>query len=452
MSVRGGGRPRDGARPSGSSRSSGYDTGVGQPWKRPPARHRTERYAPRRGSGLSGLVRFGLFSVILGGVILFVLATALRPLTRSVIIGFAFDNPGSMRIGFVGDLVREELGASLTDPASNDSSEIEFRIEAGDTLASLGPRLVEQGFIADERAFVYVAVQDDLGSRLREGRYLLRQDMTPSEVATALVEGRITVTVVDVTFREGLRLEQMVAKLQTEPIRLDWEAFHRIVTDPPASLLKDYPWLQKAGLPEGASLEGFLYPATYSISPTTTPEQLVRAMLDSFHDKVGPDRLAVPKERGLSFYEILALASIVEREAVLDEERATIAGVYQNRLGRAPRLLDADPTVIYGVDTVKLRDLSLDEWTDYFFWSPPGTGMKDVELPPDLVGFQTYRTNGLIPAPIVSPSVASIDAALKPDTKDGYFFFVAIPDGDGKHAFAKNIEQHDANLRKYGYR
>lgn len=452
MSVRGGGRPRDTAPPGGSPGTPGYDSGVREPWKRPPNRQRTDRYGPRRGSGFAGLIRFAVFAVVLGGVILVVLATALRPLSRSVILGFAFDNPGAMRIGFVGDLVREELGPVLTEPASNDKSEVEFTVEAGDTLASLGPRLVTQGFIVDERAFTFVAIEDDLGAKLREGRYLLRRDMTPAEVATALVQDRVTVEVVDVTFREGLRLEQMVAKLQTEPVRLDWEEFYSIVSKPPAALIKDYPWLKKAGRPDGASLEGFLYPATYAVTPTTTADELVRTMLDTFADKVGTERLAVPKERGLTFYQVLSLASIVEREAVLDDERAIIAGVYQNRLDRLPRLLDADPTVIYGADTMKLRELTHDEWTDYFFWGPPGGKMQDVELSEDLLGFQTYRTNGLIPGPIVSPSVASIDAALKPDTKKGYFYFVAIPDGEGKHAFAKTIEEHDANLRKYGYR
>ena len=452
MSVRGGGRPRDGVRPGGPPGSRGHESDSREPWRRPPNRGRTERYTPRHGSGVAGLVRFGIFALVLGGAILLVLATALRPLSRSVILGFAFDNPGSMRIGLVADLVREELGPALTDPASSDPAEVEFRIEAGDTLASLGLRLVAGGFIVDERAFTFVAVRDDLGSKLREGRYLLRRDMTPAEVATALVQNRITVEVVDVTFREGLRLEQMVAKLQTERIRLDWEEFHKIVSAPPATLLEDYPWLKKAGLPEGASLEGFLYPATYPITPTTSADELVRTMLDTFATRVGPDRLTVPKERGLTFYEVLSLASIVEREAVLDEERPLIAGVFQTRLDRLPGLLDADPTVIYGADTMKLGDLTLDEWTDYFFWGPPGGKMQDVELSPDLLGYQTYRTNGLIPGPIVSPTVASIDAALAPDTKEGYFYFVAIPEGGGKHAFARTIEEHDANLRKYGYR
>jgi UPF0755 protein len=448
MSVRGGGRPRDGARPASPGAPP---AGPREPWRQPPSRVRTERYAPRHGSSLAGLLRFIVFAVVLGGFILVVLATALRPLTRSLVLGYAFDNPGSMRIDFVADLVREELGSTLSDPASSDPSELEFRIEDGDTVATLGERLLEQELIRDQRAFTFEAVQQELGSKLREGRYLLRRDMTPAEVATALVKNRITVEVVDVTFREGLRLEQMVAKLQTSPIRLRSEAFRDLVAKPPESLLKDYPWLAKAGLPKGASLEGFLYPATYPITPTTTPEQLVRMMLDTFAEKVGTERLEVPEKRGLSFYEVLTLASIVEREAVLADERALIAGAYQNRLGRKPRLLDADPTVIYGVDTTKLRDTPLDKWKEYFFWAPPGGKMQAVELPEDLAGFQTYKVPGLPPGPIVSPTVASIDAALEPDTEDGYFYFVAIPDGGGKHAFARTLEEHQKNLRKYGY-
>jgi UPF0755 protein len=451
VTVRGGGRPRDGARPAGGG-SAGYQSEPREPWKRPPSRYRTDRYGPRHGSGWTGILRFVIFAVVLGGVILVVLATAMRPLTRSVVLGFAYDNPGSMRIGVVADLVREELGQALTDPASDDPTEVEFRIEAGDSIASLGPRLVEQGLIVDERAFVFEAVHGDLGAKLREGRYVLRKDMTPAEVVTALVMNRITVEVVDVTFREGLRLEQMVAKLLTSPLRLDAEEFYELVSNPPKELLEDYPWLAKAGLPEGASLEGLLYPATYSITPTTSPEQLVRTMLDTFYERVGLERLSVPKDRGLSFYEILSLASIVEREAAIDEERPLIAGVYQNRLDRLPKLLDADPTIIYGADTLKLRELPLERWDEYFFWGPPGGSMQDVLLPEDLIGYQTYQTNGLIPGPIVSPTVASIDAALKPNTKDGYFFFVAIPGDTGTHAFAKTIEEHNENLRRYGYR
>ena len=164
------------------------------------------------------------------------------------------------------------------------------------------------------------------------------------------------------------------------------------------------------------SLEGFLWPASYKVLPDTTADELVRLMLDNFIKNVGEERLAVPKDRGLDFYGVLTLASIVEREAVLDEERALIAGVYQNRIDGLPgiknKILNADPTVIYANDTVELSKIAFDEWQKYVFWTLPDVPMKEVVLPPELTGYQTYINAGLIPGPIATPTLASIDAAL----------------------------------------
>ncbi len=202
----------------------------------------------------------------------------------------------------------------------------------------------------------------------------------------------------DVTFREGLRLEQMTAKLATlTGTDVDPEAFYKLVTEPTDALLGDYPWLLDEKVrPKGASLEGFLYPATYTLrtdpKDSTTAEDLVRMMLDAFYAAVGPERLNVAEKRGLTFYEVLTLASIVEREAVLDEERPQIAGVYQNRIDRVPSvkhgLLQADPTNIYAVDTVNLGKYDAD-WVKYKFWTvPKGVKLSDVELPESLAGLQ----------------------------------------------------------------
>ncbi len=201
-----------------------------------------------------------------------------------------------------------------------------------------------------------------------------------------LINNRIVVSTIDVPFREQLRLEQMTAKLQvTENLPFDPKDFYDLVTKPTDALLGDYPWLLDPDVrPKGASLEGFLYPATYSLrvdaEQPSTADDLVRMMLDTFIDRVGEDRLKVPEKRGLTFYQILTLASIVEREAVLDDEKAKIAGVYQNRIDRKPQvktgLLEADPTVIYAVDTNKLDGYS-EDWEKYVFWTVPDGGMRD---------------------------------------------------------------------------
>ena len=175
-------------------------------------------------------------------------------------------------------------------------------------------------------------------------------------------------------------------------------------------------------------------------------------MLDKFELNVGKDKLTVPAARAMSFYQILTLASIVEREAQLPEEKPLIAGVYANRLD--PKkwqlgLLQSDPTVFYVHDTLELGKIPVPEWTKYTFWAPIDGGLTDETLPPELTGYNTYVSKGLPPGPICTPSITSIDAALEPDTEAGYFYFLAKGDGTGTTAFAKTLEEHQANIKKY---
>jgi UPF0755 protein len=300
---------------------------------------------------------------------------------------------------------------------------------------------------------VFIATEKALTQKLAAGSFILRKSMTPDQVVDALLNPE-QIHYVEIGLRTGLRLEQITAKLQTlAELQMDPADFYELAKHPTAELLADYPAI-KAGLPDGASLEGFLWPATYRVLPDTTAEELVRDMLDGFMTAIG-DRLEVPAARKMSFYKVLSLASMVEREAVVDEERATIAGVFQNRLNKLNKIapvLASDPTVFYAVDTLNLDKLDFGDWQTYKFWAIPDEPLGRIVLPPALEGFQTYTHAGLIPAPICTPTIASIDAALAPDTESGYLFFVAIPDGSNTHAFAKNGEEHQANLVKYGYR
>jgi UPF0755 protein len=402
------------------------------------------------GGGLGGMLRFLAFAVVLGAIVLAVFITVLRPLVRDAVIGWAGDSPGALDVPFVADLVREDLGEKLTKPASSDTEQVAFTIGAGESATSIAERLEEEGFLADRRAFVMIAVQRELTDRLRTGEFILRRSMTPDEIVTALLDPP-TVATVDIELRTGLRLEQITAKLQTiDGLTMDPAAFYELAKHPTPELLAEYDWLE---LPGGASLEGYLWPATYRVLPDTTGEELVRLMLDRFHSAI-EDRMNVPAERGMEFDQVLALASLVEREAVLDEERALIAGVYQNRLdGKlGHRLLQADPTVIFAYDTVALEALEFARWREYVFWAvPQDIGMSEIVLPEPLRGYQTYQTEGLIPGPICTPTLASIDAALAPDTAEGYVFFLAKRDGSNAHAFARTQAEHEANRVEYGY-
>jgi UPF0755 protein len=369
-------------------------------------------------------------------------------------MSIADDNPAALQLPFVKDIVAEKLGPALTTPVSQDTTQVEFLVEQGDTAKSIATKLETAGLIGDSRAFVFIATRDNLTGSLQQGTFILRKNMTPDQLVQALLAPPPGPKFIDISLRTGLRLEQITAKLETLPLQMDASEFRDIVTSPPAELVADYPWLKKvlADAPKGASLEGFLWPATYRVLPDTTPEELVRLMLDKFAANVGEDRMTVPAARGMNFYEVMTLASIVEREAQLDQEKPLIAGVYANRLD--PKkwplgLLQSDPTIFYLHDSLELAKKPVTDWPGYVFWAPIKGGLTSDELPADLAGYNTYTSKGLPPGPICTPTTTSIDAALDPDTSDGYLYFIAKGDGTGTSAFAKTAKEHAANVKKY---
>jgi peptidoglycan lytic transglycosylase G len=405
----------------------------------------------RPGSGgIGGLLRVAVFLAIAAAVVLVLLGTVLRPLTRSLVVGFADANPRALALPFVADFVREDLGNVLTDPASSDSTEVDFTVTPGETASGIAGRLVDEGVLRDKRAFLLIAIEKDLTGTIDAGTFLLRRNLTPEQLVATLLEAKDPS--ITIQFRTGLRLEQMTAYLEAHPpeiatLQLQAADFLALVRKPPASLLADYPWLQ---LPEGATLEGYLAAGAYRILPDTSAEELVRKMLDRFYEDVGPARIQAAQDKGVSFHEIVTLASLVERETADDSERAPVAGVFRNRMsGRneTAGFLGADPTIFYINDSLQLAKLPLAKWPTYVFWAPPA-GDLPAKLPAALAAYNTYTAKGLPPGPICTPSVASIDAALDPDTKGDYLYFFATK--DGRTVFAKTYAEHLANIKKYG--
>jgi UPF0755 protein len=388
------------------------------------------------------------------GLVLALLVTVGRPVVRGVVVGVAGDNASALGIGFVADMVREDLGSALTDPAGPDATDIPFVVQPGDTAATIAARLASAGVLRDPRAFMLVSLQRNVSTSYQAGNYVVRQTMTPDQLATALLSPPPPDPHIVLSIRSGLRLEQVAALIQAKPadhgiaaLTMSAAAFLELVRSPPASLLKDYPWLE---LPKGGTLEGYLAAGDYRILPDASPEDLVRMMLDQFAATVGLQRMQVAASRGLSWTQVLTMASIVEQEARLDSERAKIAGVLQNRLSprtEAAGFLGSDPTVFYVNDTLQLAKLPIEKWVDYVFWAPM-QGALPAAIPPAIGAYNTYTTKGLPPGPICTPTVASIDAALHPDTRGGYLFFLAKK--DGTTVFAKTYAEHLQNIQKYG--
>jgi len=180
-----------------------------------------------------------------------------------------------------------------------------------------------------------------------------------------------------------------------------------------------------------------------------TARDVVDRILTTFDQRLSQpirDQLAA---RGLTIDFAVRLGSLVEREAVLDAERALIAGVYTLRLTTPGWNLDADPTLQYGLATAEYGALPMSEWGTVRWWKPLPAPGAEVMLPETLLAFQTYQVGGLPPTPIASARIASLEAAAFPNMDAGYFFFVAAcPDGvrDGSHRFAASLAEHEANI------
>jgi UPF0755 protein len=430
--------------------------------RRPASRDIERDYRSSRSSGRGHFIRFALFTLLLGGLVVGGLYFVARPIALNGIVGWAADNPTALKLPFISEIVRSELGSSLTQPVdAQDQNAIVVIIDPGETPREIADQLVKAGAIADARAFMFQAIERDVTSDFQIGRHVVSRSLTVDQIVSILIQPPMVPPFVRITFREGLRIEQMVAKLEdieanpvdpSAPLRMNVAQFYALAVNPPAELVANYPWLK---LPAGASLEGFLFPATYDVAPDTTPIQLLSMLLDAFASHAPPALLQLKPDQ---IYQKVQIAALVESEAKVDSDRPLIAGVYVNRLN--PKLwptglLDANPTLNYANDSLWLQDPAnpIATWVNYTFWTSiktPGA-LSKVVFPGKLAGYNTYSHAGLPPAPICSPSGPSLLAAMSPDTTDGYLYFLAKNDGSGTHAFAKTQAEQDANAKKYGY-
>ena len=393
--------------------------------------------------------------IIIGTLLITLLAVGVAvvpPLSGNVLRGLADANPDLMRIGPIAEAVGATIGNRPDTPAGTDPTVVEFNVNEGASATDITNELVSRGLLTDRVAFTWLLVTGGGINRLEAGVHELARTMTPRDVATALVlPGTPLGNGIPVVLREGLRIEQMVAYLQTLPFtNFDPDAFYQLAINPPDSLRERYPWLSV--VPVGRSLEGFLGNGAWSVDPGTSAEAMIDLLLGSFQDGPMYGLISQAQADGKDVYAAVILASIVDHEASLHEEMPLIAGVYQNRLdGLLPtRLLNADPTIIYAKDTMLLRDLHISQWPEYEFWTLQDVnGVGNFEPTEDLASFQTYHSRGLPDWPIASPGYDALAAALNPDTADGYLFFVAKGDGSRTHAFARTYEEHQANIDFY---
>ncbi|HEX9117253.1 MAG TPA: endolytic transglycosylase MltG [Anaerolineae bacterium] len=329
------------------------------------------------------------------------------------------------------DLHRSEVSRAA-DPSG---AAIKFTVEPGSTSRGIAQNLQNQGLIKDAHLFEAYVRASGLAGRLQAGTFTLSPAMTPAQIAEALQHARAASLTISIP--EGWRLEQTADYLD-QTGALDGAEYRHLAADPQAANLKDEDATFLSALPAGASLEGYLFPDTYEVpAEGATAADLIRRQLDNFQATVLPlyEEAFAAGRTHLGLPEVVTLASIVEREAVVEQERPTIAGVYLNRLNQGMRL-EADPTVQYAMGY---------QAGTHLWWKTP---VSLDEYGKVASPYNTYLHAGLPPGPIASPGLASIKAVLAPD-QHKYLYFVALPDGSGRHVFAQTFAEHQKNVQKY---
>ena len=370
-------------------------------------------------------------------------------LIGDVLVSASLRSPALLSLPLLGDIVVERLGDRISAPAGSDTTLVTVEIAAGSSSSEIAAQLFEAGLIGDETGFIVAVSRAGLEGGLQAGLFQVAASMTPSEIAVALTQP-YREPAIAVQLRAGLRLEQIVAQIGTLDLPFTQRELLDLLRAPSAEILADYDWLD---LPTGSTLEGRLGAGTFNVPVSATAERFVRMLLDRFAEEV-PAELRGSAPDGRSFHEVLTMASIVEREAALDEERPRMAGVYAYRLQQGIGLF-ADPTIIWVADSAALRNLKLEKWKSYEFWTfpeQPYVGLVPPRVPKDLVPWNTFVRGGLPPTPICSPSRASIEAALAPDTSRKEMYFVLIPGANGRHDFSQTLAEHEAKARKYGWK
>lgn len=286
-------------------------------------------------------------------------------------------------------------------------------VAPGTPVRGLAARLEEARVIRSARLFeIWLRASGNAGS-IQAGTYDFPAGLSLPGVIEMVLGGRTLLA--SVTIPEGLRLEQQ-AGVAARQLGIDSAAFVALATD---SLFAD-----SVGI-DAPTLEGYLFPETYLVDPEIDARGLVRLMVGEFQRTFDAEWRERAEELGRSVREIVTLASIVEEEARVTEERPVIAGVYWNRLGIGMKL-EADPTVQYALGAHRQRVLYRD---------------LEVDSP-----YNTYLYSGLPPGPIASPGRASLEATLFPDSVPWLFFF-ATGEG-GRHTFSRTFAEHNRKRRE----
>lgn len=293
---------------------------------------------------------------------------------------------------------------------SQENRTVLIKIESGTSSREIGNILYSRGLIKSKFLFNALVSLQGLDSQLKAGLYELKTSYSLTDILDRLVSGKIATF--QITIPEGYTVEEVIDRLIEKTI------YGRESYEEEARKRFNKPYLKELNKFVKYPIEGFLYPSTYYIPREYKPDQIFMVMLNEF-EKRWLDRLEQEtREREYSLTEIMTIASLIEEEAKLKEEKPLIAAVIYNRLKQG-MFLQVDASVQYSLPVRKERVLYSDLNVNSLY--------------------NTYRHMGLPPGPISNPGDASIEAALYPAEVD-YLFYFALP--DGSHVFSRTYTEH----------
>jgi UPF0755 protein len=295
-----------------------------------------------------------------------------------------------------------------------------FRIELGESTSSMSNRLQSEGFISSAGAFRNYLVYRGLDTSIQAGEFILSAAQSPIEIAQALQDA----TPADVPFGvlAGWRMEEIAATLPTSGLSITTQDFLTAARSRPQG------YTFSEFMPDSGTFEGFMFPSVYDLPRDLTAARLVATLAGGFEAQMTDDLRQGFANQGLDIFQAVVLASIIEREAIQDEEMPTIASVFLNRLASGMKL-DSDPTVQFagGYNTAQKT-----------WWSSPVVDTS-IDSP-----YNTYLYAGLPPGPISNPGLPALRAVAFP-AQTGYYYFRAACDHSGRHVFAVTYEEHIGN-------
>lgn len=316
---------------------------------------------------------------------------------------------------------------------------VTVQVERGANAASIGQQLASEDVVRNALAFRLVARSRSLDANLAAGTYELETGMSVDEAIDALLGGPQLPEAMRFTVPEGLSVELTLETLDEQFPQYSQEDFRAVLderinaggnADGVLQLPGWVPDLQSFPAEVRYPFEGLLFPETYEVFADAPPQRILQRMIDQLAEvtaAVPEEAVAAAEERGISRYDGLILASLIERETRVDDERDAVSGVIYNRLERGMPL-QIDATVLYALGKWKERVLTED---------------TNVESP-----YNTYENQGLPPTPISGAGQAAIMAAFQP-ADNPFVYYVLAPACDGSHQFAETLDQHNANVAEF---